>query len=115
MAKQKISRKAIVDQEIAYLETEVKSAILSGDCHELKIPEDGRFLCMGGPIGPQSVFLVVRTNKGDVILTMNHDHLAIFADQVGDLVDDAYAECERDKEQELQRRMIQPPSSIEVH
>ena len=116
MAQRRKSRKQVVKDEMEYLKREVEPAVLRGDCYRLQEPNDGKFLCMGGPISATENYLHLRTNKGPITLLMTNEDLATLQEQCLDLCMWVEQEAhEREKEQELQRAMIQPPSSIEVH
>jgi hypothetical protein len=94
MSKKKCHRQ-VVCEELRYIETAIKQKIATGDCHQLEFPEDGRMLMLGGPVGrpigaplsEASFFMVFRTNRGDVVLTMSKDQLEVLERQAVDLMD----------------------------
>src|SRR5262249_15479132 len=81
------SRRQIVEDEIRYIQTTVKDRIKAGDFHTLQFPADGRMLTLGGPVGTEGVFLVLRTTTGEVTFAMDRAHLETLNQQIIDLID----------------------------
>ena len=105
MSKRRKSRRRVVREEMEYLKREVEPAVLRGDCYRLQEPNDGKFLCMGGPISATENYLHLRTNKGPITLLMSNEDLATLQEQCLDLC----MWVEQAAEQ------TQPPSSLELH
>jgi hypothetical protein len=97
----------IIKQEERHIDTVIRPKIVAGDCHTMQFQED-KVLTLGGPIRPEGLFLVLRTDKGEVIVTMNRDQIEILAEQVNELAALAAREEER-------RSLFYPTMSDAMH